>query len=1065
MAIDIGTAVAYLNLDLTAFNSAIETAAGAIEGLTAVVRGEVDSIGDIFLGVGGLAENLGNSLTQSLTVPLVSFGQSAIDAYRSYETAFTGVKKTLSVTDDAMQYYGNNMENVYEAIDEAIQRVATSSASSAEDVAAVMEAAGQLGVQFGKNGEGLVEFTEVMIKLGDTTNLSAEEAATALAKFMNVTGTAMTDVDRLGAVIVDLGNNFATDENQIVRMSTRLASAGSIAGLTERDILALSTAMSSVGINAEAGGSSMSQTLAQIEKNVQKFAAGVEDETGAVEMFMTTIADVSGMTAQEFTNAWMNDPMTALTNFLIGMGQLEDKGESAVLVLDDLGMTGIRQSNMLKALGLAGGVLADAIDTANVAWDENIALSNEAEMRYGTLDSQISQLNEEWKAMKRDIAELLLPILRDLMDMLRDLIGWWNGLSDETKESIVRFAEIAVVVGPILMIFGKLVSAVGLIVKAFEGIVSVGPSLTQFFNFIKGVISNLGPIITNIGGAIKAAITAIGTFLTKAISVIGSVMKVFGPVASVIGGAIAAFLGFMDMMENGCNVLNELLFGLGLALAAVGAVLLGAPGLVAGVIAVIIFALGNLIANWDAVVDAVKKGWEAVKEFASNMSELLVAFVGSVVESVKNFFSGIFDLFGNFTSWMIESLVQFFDDVFNGEGTFLENLVNGVVNFIANIIENVGAFIGNLGNMIADFGQVIIHNIGEFFKNILYNLADFFENNFGAFGKFVADMLRGLGDFIGNMFDFVANFFHDVIGGISDFIHNVSSTVGDWFKNVFSAVSEWLGGLFDKIGEWFSNIWNKMVEFVGKYGDKITSFFSDTFGSLIDWLGNMFSNIGEFLSNVWSGLRDFFGNIFMSIGDAASWIWDKVTGLFGDLISGFFDFVARVFQNLGMFAENVFHWLTGNLGDLWNRISGWFSDLFGWFADLPGKFFDIGARIFSGLWDGLKSIWDKLTGWITDGISWLAGKIDKILPGFSSGKMFSNLFGSHAAGLDYVPFDGYMAQLHEGERVLTKQEAKQYNQGEMGGSRGDTFNFYNTKPDPYEYARQMKRAKREMAFG
>lgn len=74
--------------------------------------------------------------------------------------------------------------------------------------------------------------------------------------------------------------------------------------------------------------------------------------------------------------------------------------------------------------------------------------------------------------------------------------------------------------------------------------------------------------------------------------------------------------------------------------------------------------------------------------------------------------------------------------------------------------------------------------------------------------------------------------------------------------------------------------------------------------------------------------------------------------------------------------------------------------------------------------------------------------------------------GSHANGLDYVPYNGYIAELHKGERVLTKQENVRYNKGE-GNARGngDTFIFYNTQPNPYEYARQQKKAKRELLFG
>lgn len=78
-------------------------------------------------------------------------------------------------------------------------------------------------------------------------------------------------------------------------------------------------------------------------------------------------------------------------------------------------------------------------------------------------------------------------------------------------------------------------------------------------------------------------------------------------------------------------------------------------------------------------------------------------------------------------------------------------------------------------------------------------------------------------------------------------------------------------------------------------------------------------------------------------------------------------------------------------------------------------------------------------------------------------KSVSALRGSHANGLDYVPYDGYVAELHRGERVLTKNENERYsNRSSVGG---DTYNFYAVKATPYEYAREMKRTKEEILGG
>src|SRR5690606_26117487 len=124
-------------------------------------------------------------------------------------------------------------------------------------IAGVAECARQLGIET----DNILEFTRVMIDLGEATNLTAEQAATELARFANITQMSQKDFDKLGSSIVDLGNNFATTEAEIVEMGMRLAGAGVQIGLTEPQIKALATAMSSVGIEAEAGGSAMTQVM------------------------------------------------------------------------------------------------------------------------------------------------------------------------------------------------------------------------------------------------------------------------------------------------------------------------------------------------------------------------------------------------------------------------------------------------------------------------------------------------------------------------------------------------------------------------------------------------------------------------------------------------------------------------------------------------------------------------------------------------------------------------------------------------------------------------------------
>ena len=312
---------------------------------------------------------------------------SCAQASMDFESAITGVAKTTDLTDEELA-----------AMSDSIKALSTEIPATTEEIAAVAEAAGQLGIQ----KDALLDFTEIMTMLGTATNMTADEAATSLARFANITGMATDNYGRLGSVIVDLGNNFATTESEIVAMGTRLASAGKLAGLTEPEIMALAAAMSSVGIEAEAGGTAMTQTLNAIEKAVAK---GGDD--------LAEFARIAGMSSEEFSSAWKNDAMSALTSFIGGLGKLDEQGESTVLVLEDLGLTGIRQSNMLKALGLAADQMTGAVNTANTAWQQNTALTNEANKRYATAQSRLTMMQNAYNNLKVAIGDAYTPALSE----------------------------------------------------------------------------------------------------------------------------------------------------------------------------------------------------------------------------------------------------------------------------------------------------------------------------------------------------------------------------------------------------------------------------------------------------------------------------------------------------------------------------------------------------------------------------------------------------------------------------------------------------------------------------
>jgi TP901 family phage tail tape measure protein len=332
------------------------------------------------------------NITKAAGVAAAAIGAAAAGSIATgteFETAFTGVLKTVQATEEEYVSLRQNIRDMTKVIPAQVS-----------EISGVMETAGQLGIA----KESLTDFTETMINMGVSTNLVADEAATSLAQFANIVSMEDYDIqgisnyERLGSTVVDLGNNFATTEADIVAMSTRLASTGDLVNLSAAEIMALSTAMSSMGIESEAGGSAMSKLLKDIQ---------VATELGGSSL--TTYASIANMTTSQFKESFQEDAVGALTAFIEGIDDVERNGKSAIVLLDELGLNEVRLSNTILALAGGEDILSNSLQVANNAWEQNTALSEEAAKRYATADSQL-------QIMQNNISDVGITAYDELRD-------------------------------------------------------------------------------------------------------------------------------------------------------------------------------------------------------------------------------------------------------------------------------------------------------------------------------------------------------------------------------------------------------------------------------------------------------------------------------------------------------------------------------------------------------------------------------------------------------------------------------------------------------------------------
>jgi TP901 family phage tail tape measure protein len=398
-------------------------------------------LGESFQQMGAKMETAGKKLMPFSTA-FLGIGYAASRAAIDFETAWAGVTKTVDGTPQQLA-----------KIKQGILDLSKETSSSATDIAAVAEAAGQLGIKT----DDILEFTRVMVMLGDTTNLSSEEAASALAKYANITGLTADNYKRLGSAIVDLGNNFATTEADIVNFAMRIAASGKQVGFTDQQILALSTALSSVGLEAEAGGSAVSKVLTAIDK-----AVSTNGKT------LSTWAETAGMSVSDFKRAWEKDAYSAFQKVVRGMGDAKKGGENLNVLLEELGVTNIRTSDAMKRLSSASDLFSRTTATANKAWGENKALTAEAEKKYKTTAAQIQQLKAAFVEIGVELGDTFLPEIKQIVGNIKDFTKGLKNLSPEAKHFIVRLIEIGAVAGPTLITLGRLSQGIGTLSKGFS---------------------------------------------------------------------------------------------------------------------------------------------------------------------------------------------------------------------------------------------------------------------------------------------------------------------------------------------------------------------------------------------------------------------------------------------------------------------------------------------------------------------------------------------------------------------------------------------------------------------
>ncbi|MBF0602933.1 MAG: phage tail tape measure protein [Nitrospirae bacterium] len=264
----------------------------------------------------------------------------------------------------------------------------------------IAQAAGQLGV---KGEENIMRFTETVARMGSSTNLSGSEAATTLARLLNVTRESMGSVGTLGSVLVALGNNFATTEAEIAHTANEVARATSVFGVSSANASALAAAMSSMGIQAELGGSSVGKAMRKMDEAIREGGDGLK-----------RLEELTGLTGEQLKKTFAEDATKAFQLFLQGVGRVIDSGGSATETLEEFNLKGEEIEKTLPVLAQNADEVGRAIDTAAREVKNATALVTESDKAFESFNSEMQLLRNTITSIAVAIGAELAPRLEIL---------------------------------------------------------------------------------------------------------------------------------------------------------------------------------------------------------------------------------------------------------------------------------------------------------------------------------------------------------------------------------------------------------------------------------------------------------------------------------------------------------------------------------------------------------------------------------------------------------------------------------------------------------------------------
>jgi TP901 family phage tail tape measure protein len=1009
MAVNMGTAIAYLELDTSKFSKGFVSAYNDLKVFgdkSATAEQKLNGLSSAFKTTGGL-------LSKNVTLPIVGVGAAAVKTATDFEAGMSEVKAISGATGSE-----------FDALRDKAIEMGAKTKFSASDSADAFKYMAMAGWDASQMMDGIAGIMDLAAASGEDLATTSDIVTDALTAF----GLQASDSAHFADVLAQASSKSNTNVGLMGETFKYVAPVAGALGYSIEDTAVAIGLMANSGIKGSQAGTALRSTITRLAKPVG-------EAKDAVEELEISITNADG------TMKPLSQTMVELREKFAGLTE-EQKAQYAAMLAGQEGMSGL-----LAIVNASDGDFQKLTDEINNA---NGAAQDMADIMMDNTAGAIEQLKGALESAGILIGEKLTPYIRKLAEWITGLVEKFNSLSTEEQDQIVKLGLILAAIGPVLLIMSRVISVVSMFAKAF--------------GLIKNVVYPAFLAITQLKAGMTAAELAMEGFSKESLGIASVLSGITAPIVAVVAVVavlIGAFVTLWKTNEDFRNKMTEIWNSIKTSI----------DNFFDGVVERI-NALGF---DFENITEVIKTVWFALCDVLAPVFEGVFNTIAIVLDGVLN---------------QILSVMDIFIGLFTGNWEQLGEGVKGVVSGIVEMFANLGS---NILSMIGDIGSEILNKLG--FEKAAEGFQSFFNTLSDLFGQ-IPELLSGAVNVIVSFFtETIPNAFNSAIEAIQGFVDNViefftvtvpeafNTFVNETIPNAINSIVQWfeqlpymigyaIGELIGYFYLFAENLWTWITTELPLIVEGIIQWFAQLPSRIWEWLTGVITNVinwgVEMYNNAVLAASNFVNGAIEWISQLPSRIWEWLTTTVSNVISWGANMVSQARSTATNFVNSFISFITSLPSKVWGIIQQIPSKV----SAIGSRLYNAGRNIFQSLWNGIKSIGDSILGWVSDFAGKIKGFVTGIIDGFKNVVTGANdaksaaksVDGKHANGLDYVPYNGYVAELHEGERVLTKQQNREYNEGGTGKG-GDVFNFYNTKPTPYEYARQMKKAKRDLALG